>query len=74
MTQSMKNSNLRKGIKSPNSGSQSTLQEPSAKAMPTSSKVKISQKFNKFEQSNPTMKIPSHPAKQNLFQTKTLKK
>lgn len=40
---------LRKGIKSPNGTSQSTLQEPSAKALPTSSKVKISQKFNKFE-------------------------
>ena len=64
---------LRKGIKSP-SGSQSTLQEPSAKAMPTSSKVKISQKFNKFEQSNPAMKMPGYPAKQNLFQTKVLKK
>ena len=42
--------------------------------MPTSSKVKISQKFNKFEQSNPAMKMPGHPTKQNLFQTKTLKK
>lgn len=41
---------MRKAIKSPSaSGSQCTLQEPSAKAMPTSSKVKISQKFNKFE-------------------------
>ena len=47
---------IRKGIKSP-SGSQSTLQEPSAKAMPTSSKVKISQKFHKFEQSNPAMRM-----------------
>ena len=74
LTQGLKNSQgLRKGIKSP-SGSQSTLQEPSAKAMPTSSKVKISQKFNKFEQSNPAMKMPGHPVKQNLFQTKTLKK
>jgi len=74
LTQSMKSSGaLRKAIKSP-SGSQSTLQEPSAKAMPTSSKVKISQKFNKFEQSNPAMKVPGYSTKQNLFQTKTMKK
>ena len=40
--------------------------------MPTSSKVKISQKFNKFEQAGHGSKISS--AKQNLFSTKTLKK
>ena len=40
--------------------------------MPTSSKVK---KFNKFEQTNIGMKLPGYlPAKQNLFQTKTIKK
>jgi len=36
--------------------------------MPTSSKVKISQKFNKFEQSNPKMGGgPGYSSKQNLF-------
>ena len=54
------NQAIRKNMKSPGA-SCSTHQEPSAKALPTSSKVKFSQKFTnmtKFEQTGP-LKIPS---------------
>ena len=72
---SQSSSHLRKKIPNPTgtaTGSQSTLQEPSARALPTSSNMKISRKFNKFEQSQ-QVKLPQN--KQSLFQiTKQTKK